>query len=86
MGIVFAIPVIFWLNTMTTDLTLGVMITISTAWLTFFVSEFVLNVSGILALEIFGLLLSAYSKRYISEKLVHSIETIWGILTSCVET
>ena len=61
------------------------MITIAGAWITFFVSEFVLNVSGILALEMFGLILGSMSKPYMSEKLEHSILTIWGILTLCVE-
>lgn len=54
MGIAFAIPAIYWLKKVRFDLTLGVTITIFFAYITFFVSEFVLHVSGVLAVEFFG--------------------------------
>jgi NhaP-type Na+/H+ or K+/H+ antiporter len=86
MGIAFAIPAIYWLKKVRFDLTLGVTITIFFAYITFFVSEFVLHVSGVLAVEFFGLLLGMTVKPYMGEKLHHAIHTVWSIIVSCIET
>jgi len=85
MGIVFSIPFIYWLKKLSSDNVEGVMLTICGAFITFFMSEFVLNVSGILALEMFGLMLGAFCKPAMTEALEHSIGTVWGVLTSCIE-
>jgi len=85
-GIVFGIVFAYWLNTCVTDVVKGVLITIFGAWITFFVSEFVLHTSGILALEFFGLYLSSWAKPNLVEEVQHAIHSVWGILTYCVET
>lgn len=86
MGIAFAIPTHFWLKKVRMDVITGVIITLLSAYICFFVSEFVLHVSGILAVEFFGLYISIYTKPNMNEKFEHAVHTTWGTIVYCVET
>jgi NhaP-type Na+/H+ or K+/H+ antiporter len=86
MGIAFGIPTHLWLKKVRMDVVTGMIITLFGAYLCFFVSEFVLHVSGILAVEFFGLIISIYTKPNMNEKFEHAVHITWGTIVYCVET
>lgn len=86
MGIAFAIPTHMWLKKVRLDTVTGVIITVFSAYICFFVSEFVLHVSGILAVEFFGLYISIYTKQHMNERFEHAIHETWATIVSSMET
>jgi NhaP-type Na+/H+ or K+/H+ antiporter len=85
-GIVFGIASHLWLKKVRMDVVTGTIITLFSAYLCFFVSDFVLHTSGILAVEFFGLCISIYTKPNMNEKFVHAVHITWGTIVYCVET
>lgn len=85
-GIAFAIPFIYWINKVSMDIRLGVILTVAGAYICFFVAEFCAKVSGILALEFFGLFIGWYCIPKMNEKFEHTLHTFWGTVTKIMES
>ena len=85
MGLVFGIFFCIWLYTCTNDAVYATTITFMGAYLTFFVTEFSLNCSGILAVCIYGLIMNAYGKTRLTENTERTMHVTWNFLVFCLE-
>lgn len=75
-----------WLETILKDNTLIVMITVFSAYLLFFLSETLLEISGILGLVGFGIYLGTNGRAQLNHQNAHCVHTVWSFLTFCLES
>ena len=60
--------------------TVEIFITISGAYITFFMSEDIFGVSGVLAIVTLGFFMTAVGRSKISPRVMHPMETVWEML------
>lgn len=77
---------IVWLRKIVKDEILTIAITFMTCYLTFFVGETYLGVSGILAIVSLGVLMSMYGKVRINPESEHSVHIVWSFIQYVLET
>ena len=77
---------VVWLRKIVKDEILTISITFMTCYLTFFVGETYLGVSGILAIVSLGVLMSMYGKVRINPESEHSVHIVWSFIQYVLET
>lgn len=71
----------FWLRRLVRDDILTSIVTFIMCFLTFYVSEFTFfHVSGILAIVVLGLFMSAHGRTKIYPESEHSVHTVWAFI------
>ena len=86
LGFVACMLVLFWIKRIIKDDLLTANLTISTCYLTFFVGEFFLGVSGIISIVTLGVLMGNLGKVTMNPESLESIHTILSFLQYILET
>lgn len=71
---------ILWLRRIVKDEILTIAITFMTCYITFFIGETYLGVSGILAIVSLGVLMSMFGKVRINPESEHSVHIVWSFI------
>ena len=79
-GLIFAFLVVQWLRMVFNDPLTEITITLSAAYLCFFISEYFLNVSGVLAVVCLGLYFGIFGRTAVSPEVAHFLEEFWQCL------
>jgi NhaP-type Na+/H+ or K+/H+ antiporter len=77
---------IFWLRRIVKDEILTISITFMACYMTFFVGEVYLGVSGILAIVSLGVLMAMFGKVKINPESEHSVHVVWSFIQYVLET
>ena len=77
LGLVWAWVTIHWVGRVFNDPVMEMTITLVSAYLLFYTAEFVLEVSGVLAVVVLGACFAAFGKTRISPSSEHAIHVIW---------
>lgn len=85
-GIIFGILGSYWLRRILRDEILVTCLTFCMCFLCFFVAEYVLKSSGILAVVACGLFMAVFGKTKIDHQSEHSLHSVWGFLQWNCET
>ena len=86
LGLIFAILLSWWLKRIVNNPILEVNLTIVGAYLLFYLAEFSLKVSGILAMVALGLYMTKTGKNRISSASEHALHHIWSYIGYIAET
>lgn len=76
-----------WLSKIYTDAMVEITLVVGAAYLTFYVAEYFLHVSGVLALVALGLILGGPGRSSISPKVEHFMHEFWelaGFIANCI--
>jgi len=79
-GIAFAVVVVQWLRTVFNDSLTEITITLCAAYLCFFIAEYFLHVSGVLAVVCLGLYFGQIGRTSVSPEVAHFLEEFWQCL------
>jgi|AntRauTorckE5430_2_1112549.scaffolds.fasta_scaffold02761_3 NhaP-type Na+/H+ or K+/H+ antiporter len=79
-GIAFAAVVVQWLRMVFNDSLTEITITLCAAYLCFFIAEYFLNVSGVLAVVCLGLYFGQIGRTSVSPEVAHFLEEFWQCL------
>mmetsp|Transcript_42079 Transcript_42079/g.127635 ORF Transcript_42079/g.127635 Transcript_42079/m.127635 type:complete len:354 (+) Transcript_42079:213-1274(+) len=79
-GTAFAVVIVKWLGTIFNDAMSEITITLSAAYLCFFIAEYFLHISGVLAVVCLGLYFGHYGKTSVSPEVAHFLEEFWEML------
>ncbi len=79
-GTVFAVIIVQWLRMIFNDALAEISVTLAGAYLCFFVAEYFLNVSGIIAVVCLGLYFGHSGKTSVSPEVAHFLEEFWQCL------
>ncbi len=79
-GIVFAVLVVQWLRLIFNDALAEITISLSAAYLCFFIAEYFFHISGVLAVVTLGLYFGHTGRTAISPEVAHFIEDFWQCL------
>ena len=77
---------IIWLRRIVKDEILTISLTFFTCYLTFFIGESYLGVSGILAIVTLGVLMGAYGRVKINPESEHAMHSVWSFIQFVLET
>lgn len=77
---------VFWLKKIVKDEILTISITFMACYVTFFVGEVYLGVSGILAIVSLGVLMAMFGKVRINPESEHSVHVVWSFIQYILET
>jgi len=80
MGIAFGLLMVLWLTYTYNDEIVEIFVTITGAYVTFYVSEDVLSVSGVLSVVSLGFFMAAFGRSKISPRVLHPLEIVWEVL------
>jgi len=86
-GGVFGYIVIYWVKNVYNDALVETSLVIATAYLTFYVAEHVLHVSGVLGLVALGLIIGGVGRSRISPQVEHFMHEFWelaGFIANCL--
>lgn len=86
LGLVMCFLIILWLRTIVRDDILTVNLTFIACYLTFFIGEIYLSVSGIIAIVVLGIAMSTYGKVNMNPESEHAIHSVWGYIQYILET
>jgi NhaP-type Na+/H+ or K+/H+ antiporter len=86
LGAVACYIAIMWLRRIVKDEILTIAITFMACYVTFFVGETYLGVSGILAIVSLGVLMSMFGKVRINPESEHSVHIVWSFIQYVLET
>ena len=86
LGAVACYITIMWLRRIVKDEILTIAITFMSCYVTFFVGETYLGVSGILAIVSLGVLMSMFGKVRINPESEHSVHMVWSFIQYVLET
>lgn len=78
-GLLIGWIIIGWVKRVFNDIFVEITAIIGAAYLVFFVAEYFLHVSGVLALVAFGLLLASYGRTKISPEVQHFLHQFWEL-------
>lgn len=81
LGLLWSVVTIFWLSRVIDDRYVEITITLSSAYLLFFVAENVAEVSGVLSLVTLGGAFAAYGRTQISAAVKHDMHVFWTMIT-----
>lgn len=79
LGVAFGLVSSLWLGA-SADITTESMITLTTAYFAYYVSDHLLHISGLLAVCTLGAVMALIAKSRISPGAQHGVELIWGAL------
>jgi NhaP-type Na+/H+ or K+/H+ antiporter len=79
-GLFFAFVVVQWLRMVFNDPMTEITITLSAAYLCFFIAEYFLHVSGVLAVVCMGLYFGVIGRTSVSPEVAHFLEEFWQCL------
>jgi len=79
-GIMFGLLMVVWLTYTFNDEIVEIFITITGAYITFYISEDIFGVSGVLSIVSLGFFMAAFGKSKISPRVLHPMETAWELL------
>eukprot|EP00873_Tetraselmis_striata_P035094 jgi/Tetstr1/455358/TSEL_042192.t1 len=79
-GIMFGLVMVLWLSYTYNDEIVEIFITITGAYITFFISEDIFGVSGVLAVVSLGFFMAAVGNSKISPGVQHPLHTVWEML------
>jgi len=79
-GIAFAVVIVQWLRTVFNDSLTEITITLCAAYLCFFIAEYFLHVSGVLAVVCLGLYFGQIGRTSVSPEVAHFLEEFWQCL------
>jgi len=85
-GCVVGWIVIKWVKKVFNDMFVEITAIIAAAYLTFFVAENFLHVSGVLALVAFGLVMASYGRTKISPEVQHFLHEFWELAAFIANT
>ncbi len=85
-GILIAFVTIIWLRNIFNDALVEITVTIVAVYLTYFLSENLLQVSGVLALVSLGLLFSGIGRTSISPEVENYLQRFWELLSFLLHT
>jgi NhaP-type Na+/H+ or K+/H+ antiporter len=77
---------IAWLRKLVKDEVLTIAITFMSCYLTFFIGEVYLGVSGIIAIVALGILMAMFGKVRINHEVEHSVHVVWTYIQFTLET
>lgn len=80
LGVGFAIMTTWWLGLVFNDAMVEISMTLVTAYLTFYVAEDLLVVSGVLAVVALGVTMSAMASSRISPEVHHPMHIFWEMM------
>lgn len=86
-GGIFGYIVIYWIKNVYNDALLETSLVIATAYLTFYIAEHVLHVSGVLGLVALGLIIGGVGRARISPQVEHFMHEFWelaGFIANCL--
>ena len=86
LGAVACFVTLQWLRKIVKDEILTISITFFSCYLTFYIGEAWLGVSGILAIVSLGVLMSMYGKVRINPESEHSVHIVWSFIQYVLET
>lgn len=85
-GIVFGLVATLWIHYIYNDSLVEISITLVTAYLTFYVAEEHLHVSGVLAVVSLGLFMGTYAKNRVSAQVHGAMHIFWEIMEYLANT
>ena len=85
-GTFFGFIVVNWIRVIFNDALAEITITLSAAYLCFFIAEYFLNISGVIAVVCLGLYFGSKGRIAISPEVAHFLEEFWEILAFCGNT
>lgn len=85
-GIICGIVGAFWLRRIIRDETLASCLTFSMCYLCFYIAQYSLGTSGILAVVCCGLFMAVFAKTNIDPQVEHSLHAIWSFVQWVCET
>ncbi len=86
-GLVLGWLFLRWIQKVYNDALIEISAVIAAAYLTYFIAEIVLGVSGVLALVALGLMIGGFGKSRISPVVEHFMEEFWelaGFIANCI--
>lgn len=78
--------IIKWVKKVFNDMLVEITAIVAAAYLTFFVAEHFLHVSGVLALVAFGLVMASYGRTKISPEVQHFLHEFWELAAFIANT
>lgn len=85
-GIIVAWGAISWVGRVFNDALVEISLLVASAYLTFFVAEHFLHVSGVLALVAFGLMMASIGRTRISPEVEHFLHEFWELAAFIANT
>jgi len=85
-GVLVAWGVISWVRNVFNDALVEISVLVASAYLTFFVAEHFLHVSGVLALVAFGLMMASVGRTRISPEVEHFLHEFWELAAFIANT
>jgi len=85
-GLIIGYLIIKWIKKVFNDALVEITAIIAAAYLTFFISEHFFQVSGVLALVAFGLVLASYGRTKISPEVQHFLHEFWELAAFIANT
>jgi sodium/hydrogen exchanger 10/11 len=79
-GTVFGFIIVTWLGVIFNDAMSEITITMSSAYLCFYLAERVLGVSGVIAVVCYGLYFGSIGRTRVSPEVAHFLEEFWELL------
>jgi len=79
-GTLFGIVIVTWLGVIFNDAMSEITITMSSAYLCFYLAERALGVSGVIAVVCFGLYFGSTGRTRVSPEVAHFLEEFWELL------
>lgn len=86
LGVVMFIFVYLWLSRITKDKILVITLTIVSAYLTFFIAENVVMVSGLISVVVLGVFMAMYTKMRLPPEAGEMVHTIISFIQFCLES
>ena len=85
-GLIIGWLIIKWIKKVFNDMLVEITAIIAAAYLTFFIAEHFLHVSGVLALVAFGLVMASYGRTKISPEVQHFLHEFWELAAFIANT
>jgi NhaP-type Na+/H+ or K+/H+ antiporter len=86
-GVVIGLIVLRWIKGVFNDAMVEISVVVAAAYITFYVAEHFLHVSGVLALVALGLLIGGFGRSSISPQVEHFMHEFWelaGFIANCL--
>ena len=85
-GCAMCLVIILWLRKIVRDDILTTVLTFIACYFTFFISEFYLGVSGIIAIVTLGVMMGKFGRTSMNPESEHSLHIVWSFVQFAMET
>ena len=85
-GLIMARLVMLWLKSVFNDALVEIVVLLASAYLTFFIAEDILHISGVLALFGLGITMASIGKTRISPEVMHFLHEFWDLAVYIANT